>query len=247
MKELSIVIPTYNEKDNIAILIRDIEQALDGIDFEIVVVDDNSPDGTGKIVQELSSQNHPVRLLTKMKKEGIGAALREGYRSCTTPIIASTDADLSFNPQDLKKLYNAIKGGLDLVVGTRHSKGSYYETPNRQIWIKHMVSLLGNRTLKLLTGIPLEDFSGNFRAFTKQTWQKINTQENTNTLLFEMILKAYFTGCTVGQIPVTFHDRKFGSSKLKLSLEAPKFFLKLLRYLFIYRKQLIKRRRYRIL
>lgn len=242
MPELSIVIPTYNEKDNIGILIQNIAEALQGIAYEVVVVDDRSPDGTGEVVLALVRQGQPVRLLSKEKKEGIGAALRAGYQSCTTPIIASTDADLSFNARDLRKLYEQVKSGYDLVVGTRHSQGSFYETPNRTIWFKHLVSLAGNRTLRALTGIPLDDFSGNFRAFTKRAWDAIDTHENTNSLLFEMILKAYVKGCKVQQIPVAFHDRRYGASKLRLSWEAPKFFMKLMKYLWQYRIPLLKRR-----
>jgi dolichol-phosphate mannosyltransferase len=242
MPELSVVIPTYNEKDNIGILIRNIAEALAGITYEIVVVDDRSPDGTGEVVQALAQAGQPVRLITKEQKEGIGAALRVGYQACTTPIIASTDADLSFDAKDLRRLYEAVRGGRDLVTGTRHSTDSFYETPNRAIWIKHLVSFLGNRTLRTLTGIPLDDFTANFRAFTKQTWNAIETQENTNSLLFEMILKAYVKGYSVGQIPVAFHDRRYGASKLRLSLEAPKFFMKLLAYLWQYRRELWQRR-----
>ncbi|MEX2054719.1 MAG: glycosyltransferase [Candidatus Andersenbacteria bacterium] len=242
MPELSVVIPTYNEKDNIGLLIAKIAEALQGIDYEIVVVDDRSPDGTGEVVEKLARTGQPVRLITKPQKEGIGAALRLGYKSCTTPIIASTDADLSFDPQDLHRLYEAVRAGQDLVTGTRHSKNSFYETPNRAIWTKHLVSLVGNRTLRTLTGIPLDDFTANFRAFTKTVWDAIETEENTNSLLFEMILKAYVKGYSVAQIPVAFHDRRFGSSKLRLSLEAPKFFVKLVKYLWRYHRVLLRRR-----
>ncbi len=242
MFELSIVIPTYNEKDNIRILVDAIAEAFRGVSYEVVVVDDMSPDGTGDVVRQMETEGKPVRLLAKQKKEGMGAALRAGYQSCNTPLLASSDADLSFDPKDLRKLYEAVKGGNDLVVGSRHSRGSFYETPNRTIWTKHLVSLLGNITLRTLTGIPLQDFSGNFRVFTKRMWDAIETKENTNTLLFEMILKAYVQGFTVAQIPVAFHDRRYGASKLKLSWEAPKFLIKLVAYLWQFRAPLLKRR-----
>lgn len=245
MPDLSIVVPTYNERDNIEILIRRIADAFKGIDYEVVVVDDRSPDGTGEVVLSLAKAGYPVRLVTKDKKEGIGAALRTGYLACATPIIASTDADLSFDPKDLKCLYDAVRLGTDLVCGTRHSKGSFYETPSRVIWIKHAVSLMGNRVLGMCTGIPLDDFTANFRVFTRDAWESIETQENTNALLFEMILKAYVKGYSVGQIPVAFHDRRYGSSKLKLSLEAPKFLRKLLVFLWRHHPELWRRYRAR--
>jgi dolichol-phosphate mannosyltransferase len=242
VRELGIIIPTYNEKDNIGPLIENIRQALPAIDYEIIVVDDRSPDGTGDAVQRMAQAGHPVRLISKERKEGIGAALRVGYQACTATVIASTDADLSFDAQDLARLYRAIQTGLDVVVGTRHSAGSFYETPNRAIWLKHAVSLMGNRTLRALTGIPVDDFSGNFRAFTQTAWQNIATHETTNTLLFEMILKAYVKGYAIGQLPVAFHNRRYGASKLKLSMEAPKFLFKLLKYLAQYWPILLRRR-----
>lgn len=243
MLELSIVIPTYNEKDNIGILIPAIAEALSGITYEIVVVDDSSPDGTGIIVQNMASTGYPVRLITKRKKEGIGAALRVGYEACHSRLIASTDADLSFDPLDLKRLYEAAQSGLDFIVGTRHSHGSFYETPTFTIWVKHIVSLIGNRVLRSITGIPLDDFTGNFRIFKRQVWKTIHTQETTNSLLFEMILKTYVQGHAIGQIPVAFHDRRYGASKLRLSFEVSKYFRKLLRYLWQYRFELVHRSR----
>lgn len=242
MAELSIVIPTYNEKENIGILIKAIVNALMSLSIEIVVVDDSSPDGTGKVVEALAKDGLPVRLITRNKKEGIGAALRSGYQACSSPLIASSDADLSFNPDDLMRLYNSVKSGYDFVVGTRHSTGSFYETPNQTIWIKHLVSFLGNKVLRGLTGIPIDDFTGNFRMFKKGVWDAIDTHDTTNSLLFEMILKSYVKGYKVGQIPVTFHDRRHGKSKLRLSFEVFKFFKKLVGYLWKYRSELLRRR-----
>lgn len=242
MPELSVVIPTYNEKENIAILVSNITDALAGISYEIIVVDDQSPDGTGEAVATLTRAGYPIRLLTKEKKEGIGAALRHGYESCSAPIIASIDADLSFNAQDLRRLHHAIESGHDMVIGTRHSKHSFYETPNRSIWTKYIVSLGGNRVLRTLTGIPVDDFTVNFRAFTKKAWQTIETHENTNFLLFEMILKAHVKNCQITQIPVSFHDRRYGTSKLKLSWEIPKFFSRLIRHLYQHRRELARKR-----
>lgn len=242
MFELSIVIPTYNEKKNIQILVPAIAKALAGIAYEIVVVDDSSPDGTGQAVEHLAATGQPIRLITKKQKEGIGAALRVGYDACQTPLIASTDADLSYDTHDLRRLYETLKSGVDLVTGTRHSQNSFYETPNHAIWVKHTVSTLGNRMLRLVSGIPLDDFTANFRAFRKEMWDAIETTENTNTLLFEMILKAYVKGYIVSQIPISFHDRRYGTSKLRLSLEAPKFLLKFVRYIGRYRQELFRRR-----
>lgn len=241
--DLSLVIPTYNEKENVKRLIPQVIDLFKGLSYEVLVVDDDSPDGTGRAVEVFTERGYPVRLVTKKNKEGIGAALRVGYDLCQGKVIASTDADLSFDPADLLRMYQEIQNGSDLVTGNRHANKSLYETPNFSIRVKHWVSLNGNRVLRLVTGIPLEDFSANFRMIRREVWENIHTEEKTNTILFEMILKSWIKGYQVKNIPVTFKDRRYGKSKLRLSLEAPKFLIKLMSYLGRYSSQLSSRRR----
>lgn len=240
--QLSVVIPTYKEKENILILVPELSQVLTGISHEIIVVDDHSPDGTGEAVQALAGAGHSVRLIDKEKKEGIGAALRVGYAAAQGQWIASMDADLSFETKDLVRMMEKIKEGADLVTGNRHCQTDLYEARKFSTQVKHGVSLAGNKVLKFSTGIPLGDYSANFRMIKHEVWHKIQTQENTNTLLFEMILKCWIGGFVIEEIPVIFRDRRLGQSKLKLSIEAPKFLWKLLSYLFRYRKELVKKR-----
>ena len=230
--ELSIVIPTYNERENIQQLIKSIAKVFPKIVYEIIVVDDRSPDKTGESAQEMVLSGHPVRVIYKDKKEGIGAALRVGYNASYGDFIASIDADLSFRVQDLKRLYENMSNGADLVVGSRHSKNSFYEIPNSVIRKKYFISKCGNQFLRFVTGIPLHDFSANFRMIRKDVWASICTKENRNFLLFEMILKAWVCGFQVEEIPVSFFDRRLGQSKLHLSTEVPKFLFKLCVYLF---------------
>src|SRR3990172_1985671 len=105
---LSIVLPTYNEKDNVKILIPLLEKKFSGIDHEIIVVDDSSPDGTGKEVLKLAAEIPHVRLIVRKEKNGIGGALRHGYNNAANDIVLSCDADLSFSPDDRVKLYDKI-------------------------------------------------------------------------------------------------------------------------------------------
>ena len=236
--EISIVVPTYNERENILLLIPQISEIFKDVPHEILVVDDNSPDGTGAAVKELENKGHSSKLVTKMKKEGIGAALRVGYDAARGKFIASTDADLSFEPADLRRLYDAALAGADLVTGNRHAFKDLYETPKFSIRVKHWVSLNGNRLLRLTTRIPLGDFSANFRMIRRSVWRAIETEETTNTVLFEMILKAKVKGFKITEIPVTFKDRRLGESKLRLRLEAPKFLIKLVGYLLRFGREL---------
>lgn len=235
--ELSIVIPTYNERKNVSILIPQIVDLFNrrGIVFEILVVDDSSPDGTQEVILKMKKEFKNIHLISRKKKEGIGAALKEGYNLSLGKYILSSDADLSFKVSDMGKLYDKINEGYDLVVGSRYAKGGYYERKNIRTFSKNMVSSIGNRLWGFLFGFPTSDFSANFRIIRNKTWKEIETKENTNFLLFEMVYKTYLKSKRITEIPVSFVDRKYGESKLNLSIEAPKAAGKLLVYLLKYR------------
>jgi len=230
--KLSIIIPTYNEKENIKILIPLLEKTLkkQKYNFEIIVVDDNSPDGTWKIAESLNKKYKNIRIILRKKMDGIGSALREGYNAAKNELIISMDADLSYEVGDILSLIEKIEEGYDLVVGTRHNIESYYEKNLLRTKIKWTFSNLGNKFIGFLTGIPIHDFTANFRIIKKSVWSRIKTKEKTNTLLLEMILRTYYKKHKVAEIPITFKDRRYGESKLKIGREAPKFFIKLLFY-----------------
>ena len=240
--KLSVVIPTYNEKENIKILIPEIEQLFHKKfenDFEIVIVDDNSPDGTKESALKLNKRYGNIRVITRKKKEGIGAALREGYNKAKGVLILSTDADLSFDVEDMEKLLMEINKGYDLVVGSRHLSKQDYKKPNLKIKIKGFISKYGNIMTKLLTNININDFSANFRIIKKSVWNELKVADNTNSILLEMILKTKYKGYKVKEMPVVFKDRMYGESKLNLAIESPKFFIKLVFYVLRYRFRVI--------
>lgn len=234
--KLSIVLPTYNEYDNIKILIPEIEDAFRNVMFEIIVVDDDSPDKTGEFVQELNREYGNIRLIRRTKKTGIGSALRDGYNYAEGEIILSSDADLSFSVKDMVKLANMIQEGYDLAIGCRHAiTGSYYEIRNFRTALKGSISKLGNVILRILTGIEVHDFSANFRAIRSKVWRELNLKENTNIMLFEMIIKTRYLKKKISEVPVAFTDRVHGKSKLRLSTEIPKFIIKMMYYIFKYK------------
>lgn len=232
---ISVVIPTYNERENILQFIPQLVEAFQGAPYEILVVDDDSPDGTGDIVQTFTRTNPCVRLITKLRKEGIGAALRVGYDQAQGDIIVSSDADLSFRAEDLVRLTDAVAHGADLALGSRHTPGAAaYEAEALRVRCKRWVSRMGSLVLRGVFRIPLHDFSANCRAIRRSVWQQIHTRENTNTLLLEMILRCHYGGFRVEERPVTFQDRRYGQSKLRLSIETPKFLLKMVKYRWHY-------------
>jgi len=232
---LSIILPTYNERENIKILIPEIEKTFGNIDHEIIVVDDNSPDETAKVSEELNKKFGNVRVIVRKKKEGIGAAIREGYNSAKNTIILSSDSDMSFTLSDTYRLYEKIQEGYDLVWGSKYSKGSFYEPATWQGRVKKWVSKNGNKLIRITTGIKANDFTANLRVIKKDVWEQIDTQEKTNTFLMEMILKCKYGGLRVVEMPVTFNARIYGESKMNLGVEAPKFIIKMVKYVLMYR------------
>lgn len=232
---LSIVLPTYNERENVGIFIPRLAETFKDVPHEIIVVDDNSPDGTAEVVRSLQKQFFNLRLLVRSGKLGVGSALRYGYNAAEGNIILSSDADLAFQPADLLKLYRAVAGGYDLAIGSRHSSASGRDIPTLVGRFRYAVSRLGNRFLRLVFGIPLDDFSMNCRAIRRDLWSSLHSRENSNFFFFEMAFLTKAKGAKIIGVPVTFTDRKFGASKINLLVEIPKAFLKMIVFLFRYR------------
>jgi len=225
--DISIVLPTYNEKENIMILVPELEALLkkNNLKGEIIVVDDSSPDGTAEVAEELNRKYGNVRVIVRQKKEGIGAALREGYDNASGDVIFSMDSDLSFDHSLIPSFLERLKS-YDLVVGSRHTSSGGYERKKFSIFLKWLTSRGGNVALRLMSGVNVHDFSANFRGIRRDVWNAIETTDNTNSVLFEMVLLTKYRGFRVSEIPVTFRDRVHGESKLNLAKEAPSFFMK---------------------
>ena len=231
-EDLSIILPTYNEKENIERLIPELE---DGIkhnrwNAEIIVVDDSSPDKTYEVSEELNKKYGNIRTIIRKKKEGIGPALREGYNKANGRIIASIDVD-SFGNRELEILLSKLNNGFDMVVGSRHHKSGGYEYKNLKSYVKRAMSRVGNALTRLMTGLPITDFSLNCRVMTKNCWNAVSslTRENGSAFLLEMIWYAHRKGYKVGEVPVNFRDRQFGKSKMNLLKQPLRFLLALMR------------------
>lgn len=216
----SIVLPTYNEKENLRILIPDLLRVFGDSNFEIIIVDDGSRDGTRSLIKEFQNTKPDIILVERHKLLGIGSALIEGYRRSRGVYILSCDSDLSFSASDLRRIGDALQNGHhDLVLGSRHIPGAYYEAPHVQILKKKIISKIGNFFLHSVTRIPTHDFSANCRGIRKEAWDQLVLMSQTNFMLFEMIWRTYECGFNITEIPVQFLNRKFGSSKLKLEKE----------------------------
>ncbi|MBI4676312.1 MAG: polyprenol monophosphomannose synthase [Elusimicrobia bacterium] len=229
MLSVSVVIPTYNERENVGILVPRVHETLSSRSHEVIVVDDDSPDGTGEAVAALAKNAPWLRLITRKGRRGLGAALAEGYDAARRDVVVSMDADLSFHWGDIARLVERVEAGADLALGTRHMEGGGYEAQALDVRIKRCISALGNRIVRLATKLPVRDVSANFRAVRRTAWPSIRTEDRTNFMLLEMILRARAAGCAIQEVPVRFGERTHGSSKLNFFVEVPRFLLRLAR------------------
>ena len=231
--DLSIILPTYNERKNISILVPQLEALCKKhkISCEILVVDDSSPDGTAQETRRLNKRFKNVRLVLRPKKEGIGAALQQGYDKAKGAFLLSMDSDLSLDNNDIPKMLNLLKeGGFDLVVGSRHLQGGGYEKKYLKTRIKSVISTAGNSFIRTFLRLLVHDFSLNFRLIKKSVWQQVSPfmEEKQHVWLLEQIYRTRHCGFKVGELPVTFKDRMYGESKTQLSKQAPLFLKRVL-------------------
>ncbi len=218
--KISVVLPTYNEASNIKELIPRLKKELPKA--EIIVVDDNSPDGTAGIAKK-----HGARVILRKKKEGIGAALADGYKKARGDVIMSMDADCSIPVESVPVLLEKLKDN-DLVVGSRYSKGG---SPSGRM-LQRAISIMGNKAIKIMCGLPVDDVSLNFKAFRKESRKFFKFKEKTNVIGIEMILDAKSNNLKIGQIPIVFSERHSGKSKTKLSKLIPLYFSFFIRRMF---------------
>ncbi len=210
----TIIIPTYNEAKNIEILIKRVFQQ-EIPNLEIIVVDDNSPDGTAEIAKKLS-QNFPIHILERESKQGIGSAYIAGFKkalSLGADYIYEMDADLSHDPADLKEMLRAAENA-DLVIGSR-------KIPGGQVvgwgWTRKFMSNGAMWFSKMFLGLKTRDVTAGFRCFSRKVLQSIELDKiKSNGYAFqeEMLYRTEKMGFRVAEVPVVFVDRQEGKSKL---------------------------------
>ena len=222
MKNL-IIIPTYNEAKSLPILVESIiGQSIDNCD--ILVVDDNSPDGTAHIIQSLypnNQTNHQVYVLNREKKEGIGKAYMAGFQWALQneyDLIIQMDADYSHDPVYLKPMFEAIQNGADVVLGSRYIQGG--GTKNWGI-IRRIISRGGSWYARSILGLSIQDLTGGFKCFKRNVLQTIDLNSiKTAGYAFqiETTYRAIQKGFKVIEIPIIFCDRTVGQSKMSKAI-----------------------------
>lgn len=228
---VSVVLSTYNERENLSKMVPVIEEILkrNSMRGEIVVVDDNSPDGTSDLAREFGKRYGNVRLLWRPSKMGPGSAHADGYRFAKGRIIVGMDTDFSHSPYDIPRFVAKVDEGYDLVVGSRYIRGGQYEVRSFQTLKKSIASRLGNLLIFLLSGVPLHDFTTALRAMRREVVANVQTESKGNSFFMEFIVKAYWGGYKTTEIPIVFRDRVMGQSKLSLGNQSFKMLTDLFR------------------
>ncbi|MDZ4070252.1 MAG: polyprenol monophosphomannose synthase [Sediminibacterium sp.] len=215
--EKLVIIPTYNEKENIASIIKAVFDLQS--DYHVLVIDDGSPDGTAAIVKELMQQ-YPEKLFLEERKGklGLGTAYIHGFKwgiNRGYAYIFEMDADFSHNPKDLERLYHACKyEGADVAVGSRYVPGG--KTENWP-WDRQLYSRGGALYTKLLTWMPVNDPTAGFMCYRRQVLESINLDEIEfvgYAFQIEMKFVSWKLGFRIKEVPITFIDRKIGVSKM---------------------------------
>jgi dolichol-phosphate mannosyltransferase len=210
-----VVIPTYNESDNIREIARGV-LAHDGLD--LLIVDDNSPDGTGRIADELAAQS-AGRMFVRHRaaKSGLGRAYVEAYGWCMErgyDAIGQMDADLSHDPKSLPDLFGAARDGADVVIGSRYLNGiSVINWPLRRI----LLSLGANDYVRRITGVPVHDATSGFRVYSARALSAMNVGTVTSSgysFQVEMTYRAHLCGAAIVEVPIIFTERRLGQSKM---------------------------------
>ncbi|MGX1024580.1 polyprenol monophosphomannose synthase [Psychroflexus sp. MBR-150] len=217
MPERIVIIPTYNEIENIERVVRNV--FAQDVNFHILIVDDSSPDGTADRVKTLQEE-YPERLnlLVRTKKEGLGRAYIAGFKWALNhnyDYIFEMDADYSHNPNDLIRLYNAcFKQGADLSIGSRYSKGvNVINWPMNRV----LLSWIASWYVRVVTQIPICDTTAGFVCYHRSVLEKINFDKIKfvgYAFQIEMKYKAYKLGFDLKEVPIIFTDRTKGKSKM---------------------------------
>lgn len=218
-----IILPTYNEIENLQPLV---EEILARGPYSILVVDDNSPDGTGELADKLAKKHRDrVWVLHRAGKEGLGRAYIAGFKwglEHGYDVIFEMDADFSHNPSHLSQFMREIEGGADLVLGSRNIKGG--GTRNWS-FIRQFISKGGSLYAQAILFSPYRDLTSGFKAFRREVLEALDLEKvhsNGYSFQIELTHRAHQMGFKIKETPIIFHDRKVGTSKMnsKIVIEA---------------------------
>jgi dolichol-phosphate mannosyltransferase len=218
-----VIVPTYNERDNLEIIASRVRSTVP--DADLLVVDDSSPDGTGEIADKLASKDPHIHVLHRGGKAGLGAAYIAGFRWALERdygAMVEMDADGSHQPEEMPGLLDALASA-DLVLGSRYVPGGAVRNWARS---RELLSRAGNTYARLMLGFTLKDATGGYRAFRATTLRRISLDTvNSQGYCFQIDLarRTILAGLTVTEVPITFVERERGTSKMSNAIVAEAF------------------------
>jgi dolichol-phosphate mannosyltransferase len=216
-RKFSLVLPTYNEADNILAILERAHAALNGIDHEIIVVDDNSPDGTGRVVDAFARDHLWVRCLGRVSERGLSRAVIAGFEAAQGDVLGVMDADLSHDPVILPRLIAAVDSGAEVAVGSRRVPGG---GADRWPWFRRFTSEVATRLARGILNAPLKDPMSGYFVIARRTFEtcRRSLRSNGYKILLEIICTADVG--RIEEIPYVFQDRRQGHSKLSFAVMA---------------------------
>jgi len=215
--QATVCLPTYNERENLERMVR----ALEPLGVRVLVIDDNSPDGTGEIADRLASELDFVTVLHRERKEGLGPAYLAGFRRALADgaeLVVEIDCDFSHNPQDVPRLIEACTAGADLALGSRYVPGGGTEN-----WgpVRRLISWGGSFYARILLGLRIRDLTGGFKCLRRTVLETVPLERISSkgyAFQIETTYRVRRAGFKVVEIPIAFTDREHGTSKMNGSI-----------------------------
>jgi dolichol-phosphate mannosyltransferase len=215
---LTICLPTYNERENLQPMVAALEEVIEGhgLDATVLVVDDNSPDGTGELADRLAQESRRVRVLHRERKEGLGPAYIAAFRTAIeagAELVLTMDCDFSHDPADVPRLV-AVAEGADVVIGSRYVGGGGVRNWG---FVRRVVSRGGCLYAQVLLGAGIRDLTGGFKCYRREVLERIGLDRISSkgyAFQIETTYRALRAGFRVVEVPIVFTDREAGRSKM---------------------------------
>ena len=215
MSKALVIIPTYNEIENIEKMIRKVFSLEEN--FELLIIDDGSPDGTAEVVKKLQNEFNKLHIVERTGKLGLGTAYIAGFKwgiKNNYDFIFEMDCDFSHNPDDLLKLYSEAKNGSDVVIGSRYKKGvNVVNWPMGRVLMSYFASVY----VRFITGMPIHDTTAGFKCYRTKVLKSFNFDKikfKGYAFQIEMKFTAWKMGYKLTEVPIVFTDRQEGASKM---------------------------------
>ena len=221
-----VVVPTYNERQNVELLLPALRESVPRAD--VLVVDDDSPDGTGDVVARLADELEQIELLSRPGKQGLGSAYRAGFEHGLDhgyDVVVSMDVDLSHDPAVLPELLRLIEAGADAVIGSRYVPGG---TTVDWPWHRRLLSRWGNRYTSFVLRLQVRDCTSGYRAYRAAALKEIDpgtTSADGYAFLTELVRRLVRADLRVMESPIVFRDRRYGTSKMSGRIVAESMWL----------------------